>query len=65
MNDFVLECLEKTFIKIKGDYPSEYKKSSFAIGAKDLAMEMMSKAPFEDRIRFASCVDGLYRKHFG
>lgn len=63
----VLNILEQTLIMIKGDYPAaspEYKRSSFVIGAQDMAEQFVKGEPFEVKREFAKEVDRIRIKHF-
>lgn len=64
---FVICHLRKTLMYIAGDYPNatqEYKKSSFAIGAMDLATSMMASEPFKVKLEFARRIDEVYNEIF-
>lgn len=65
--DEVLRILESTVKMIAGDYPNanpEYKRSSFVIGAQDMAEMFVKDLPSHEKIAFARGVDNIRNKYF-
>ena len=63
----VLLKFDKTCKLIAGDYPrasTEYKQSSFVLGAQDMAMSFVSDLPVEERRLFAIKIDNIRKLYF-